>query len=109
MNSYTVSLPDFEYYAEIAWFSSFDIHDLNQEQPMSSSSSVEFCCFSNSIFWFSNCVSRDLLEIHVIIALKWGIHNGNHMNDDVAEVNGSVVPVLPGSFLHEKEPGFEAS
>lgn len=31
------------------------------------------------------------------------------MNDDVAEVDGSVVPVLPRSFLHEKEPGFEAS
>ena len=37
-----------------------------------------------------------------------GVPNGNHMNDDVAEVNGSDPPVLPGSFLHEKEPGYEA-
>ena len=28
----------------------------------------------------------------------------NHMNHDVAEVNG---PMLPGSFLNEKEPGYE--
>jgi len=44
----------FEYYTEIAWLSSFDVHDLNQEQPMSSGSSVVFCCFSNGIF--SKCV-----------------------------------------------------
>ena len=49
------------------------------------------------------------LEIRVIIAPKWGVPNGNHMNDDVAEVNGTVVPMLPGSFLHEKEPGYEAT
>jgi len=30
------------------------------------------------------------------------------MNDDVPEVNGSAPPMLPGSFLHEKEPGYEA-
>jgi len=45
---------------------------------------------------------------HVIIAPKWGIPNGNFMNDDVVEVNGSATPMLPGSFLHEKEPGCEA-
>ena len=32
----------------------------------------------------------------------------NHMNHDVAEVNGSNPPMLPGSFLYEKEPGYEA-
>ena len=31
------------------------------------------------------------------------------MNHDVAEVNGSDPPMLPGSFLYEKEPGYEAS
>ena len=30
------------------------------------------------------------------------------MNHDVAEVNGSDPPMLPGSFLYEKEPGYEA-
>jgi len=30
------------------------------------------------------------------------------MNDDVPEVNGPAPPMLPGSFLHEKEPGSEA-
>ena len=45
----------------------------------------------------------------VIIAPKWGVPNGNHMNDDVAEVNGSAPPMLPGSFLHKKEPGYEAT
>ena len=44
----------------------------------------------------------------VIIAPKWGVPNGTHMNDDVAEVNGSAPPILPGSFLHKKEPGYEA-
>ena len=28
---------------------------------------------------------------------------------DVAEVNGSDPPMLPGSFLDEKEPGYEAT
>ena len=32
----------------------------------------------------------------------------NHMNHDVAEVNGSDPPMLPGSFLYEKEPGYKA-
>jgi len=41
----------------------------------------------------------------VIIAPKWGVPN---MNDDVAEVNGSAPPILPGSFLHNIEPGHEA-
>ena len=31
----------------------------------------------------------------------------NHMNHDVAEVNGSYPSMLPGSFLYEKEPGYE--
>ena len=30
------------------------------------------------------------------------------MNDDMPEVNGSTPPMLPGSFLREKEPGYEA-
>ena len=30
------------------------------------------------------------------------------MNRDVAEVNGSNPPMLPGSFLYEKETGYEA-
>ena len=33
----------------------------------------------------------------------------NHMNHDVAEVNGCDPPMLPGSFLYEKEPGYEAT
>ena len=33
----------------------------------------------------------------------------NHMNHDVAEVNGSDPPMLPGSFLYEKEPGYKAN
>jgi len=63
----------------------------------------EVCCFLT----VSTC-TRGLLEICMIIAPKWGVPNGNHMNDDVVEVNGSDPPVLPGSFLHEKEPGYEA-
>ena len=65
--------------------------------------------FSNSIF------SGQLFIMHtwpsrncIIIAPKWGVPNGNHMNDDVPEVNGSAPPMLPGSFLHKKEPGYEA-
>ena len=30
------------------------------------------------------------------------------MNHDVAKVNGSNPWMLPGSFLYEKEPGYEA-
>ena len=32
----------------------------------------------------------------------------NHMNHDIAEVNYTDPPMLPGSFLYEKEPGYEA-
>jgi len=42
-----------------------------------------------------------LLKIHVIIAPKWGVPNGNHMDDDIAEVNTSAAP---GSFFNEKGP-----
>jgi len=31
------------------------------------------------------------------------------MNDDGAEVNSLDPPMLPGSFLHEKAPTYEAS
>ena len=31
------------------------------------------------------------------------------MNDNVAEVNGLAAPMLPGSFLHAEEPGYEAT
>ena len=41
----------------------------------------------------------------IIIAPTWGIPNGNHMNDDIVEVNG---PAPPNSFLHKKEPEYEA-
>jgi len=39
-----------------------------------------------------------------------GVTTAYHMVDDVhvMEVNGSILPMLPGSFLHEKEPGYEA-
>ena len=30
-----------------------------------------------------------------------------HMNRDIAEVNSSNSPMLPGSFLYEKEPQYE--
>ena len=40
---------------------------------------------------------------------KQGVVAVNHMNRDVAEVNGSDPPMLPGAFLYEKEPGYEAS
>jgi len=30
------------------------------------------------------------------------------MNDDVPGVNGLDPPMLPGSFLHKKESGYEA-
>ena len=38
-----------------------------------------------------------------------GVTTAYHAVDDVAEVNGSIPPMLPGSFLREKEPGYEAS
>ena len=31
------------------------------------------------------------------------------MNHDIVEVNNSGSPMLPGSFLYEKEPGYEAT
>jgi len=38
-----------------------------------------------------------------------GVTTAYHAVDDVAEVNGSIPPMLPGSFLREKERGYEAS
>jgi len=76
---------------------------------MSSDSSDVFCYF---LQWY---IILQLFIMHtwpswnrVIIAPKWGVPDGNHMNDDVAEVNGSASPMLPGSFLHKKEPGYKA-
>ena len=39
---------------------------------------------------------------------KLGAVAVNHINHDVVEVNSSDSPILPGSFLYEKEPGYEA-
>ena len=39
---------------------------------------------------------------------KEGVVTVNHMNHDVAEVNGSDLPMLPGFFLYKKELGYEA-
>jgi len=43
----------------------------------------------------------------VIIAPKWGVPSGNHMNDDVAEVNGSAPPNVARLFPPQ-ELGYEA-
>ena len=51
--------------------------------------------------------SRDNIQFLVIIFNY--LVAVNHMNYDVAEVNGSDPPMLPGSFLCEKEPGYEAN
>ena len=40
---------------------------------------------------------------------KYGVVAVNHMNHDVAEVNGSDPPMFPGSFLYEKEPGYQTT
>ena len=50
----------FEYCAEFAWFSSFEIHDLNQEQPRSSDSFDAFCYFFQ---W--HIILQLLLHAHV--------------------------------------------
>jgi len=42
---------------------------------------------------------------HIIVVPKWVIPNRNHMND-VVEVNRLAPPMLPGSFLQEKEPEY---
>ena len=39
---------------------------------------------------------------------KLGVVAVNHMNHDVAEVNGSDLAMLPGFFLNKKELGNEA-
>ena len=63
--------------------------------------------FSNVIL-FSNgfCMHTWPSRNH---APKWGIPNGNHMNDGIMKVNSLAAPMLPGSFLHEKEPWYETS
>jgi len=65
---------------------------------MSTDSSDALCCFFQ---WYIRLqlfftYVRGLLEIHVIIAPKSGVPNGNHMNDAVAEVNGSAAPNVTG-------------
>ena len=44
-----------------------------------------------------------------MIIFKNRVWTVNHMNHDVAEVNGSDLQMLPGSSLYEKEPWYEAS
>ena len=38
-----------------------------------------------------------------------GVADQYHVVDDVVEVNGFIAPVLPGSFLYKKEPGYKAT
>ena len=46
---------------------------------------------------------------HMTIIQNVGVTTAYHTVDDihVMEVNGSILPMLPGSFLREKEPGYE--
>jgi len=60
---------------------------------MSSDSSDAFCCFFRWYIILQLFIMRTWPSRYcVIIAPKWGVPNGNHMNDDVAEVNGSAPP-----------------
>ena len=76
-------------------------------------SSNALCCFSLSLF----PTTLNLLEILMHVTLQkshdnfknWGVVTVNHMNHDIAEVNGSNLRMLPGSFVYEKEPGYEAT
>ena len=70
---------------------------------MSFDSSEAFCCFFHGML-FCNCFYMCMWPSwnHIIIVPKSGIPNGNHLNNDEVEV-------LPGSFLHEKEPRYKAS
>ena len=47
-------------------------------------------------------------QSHDIVSML-GVADQYHAVDDVAEVNGFIPPMLPGSFLYEKEPGYEAT
>ena len=51
-----------------------------------------------------------LVTRHMTIIQNIGVTTAYHTVDDVhvMEVNGSILPMLPGSFLREKEPGYEA-
>ena len=68
------------------------------------------CCFSLSLFPtplnFLKKLTHVALQNHMIIR---GVVTVNHMNHDIAEINSSNLRMLPGSFLHEKEPGYEAT
>ena len=57
--------------------------------------------YYSATVYYAHVASRNC----VIIAPKWGVPDGNHMNDDIAEVKGSLPPMFQGSFLHKKEPG----
>ena len=41
--------------------------------------------------------------------LKWDMVTINHMNHDLAKINGFDPRMIPGSFLYKKEPGYEAT
>ena len=66
---------------------------------------VTLCCFSLSfskkrvLVYVPSQKSHDNFQ-------KQGMVTVNHMNHDIAEVNGSDPPMLPGSFLYKKEPGY---
>ena len=66
---------------------------------MSFDSSGAFYCFSNGIYvsnYFNMRMSPSTNRI--IIAPKWGVPSGNHVNDDVAEVKGSAAPNVTRLF-----------
>ena len=73
-------------------------------------SSNTLCCLSLSLFSTALNLFENLhtwpRKNHM---QKWGVVTVNHMNYDVVEVNGPDPRMLPGSFLYEKEPGYEAN
>jgi len=106
VNSYTVSLPFLNTVLRLPGSQVLKFVILTKSSQCLLICSVAFSngILFSQLFFMCTWPSRNC----IIIAPKWGIPNGNHMNDDVTEVNGSAPPKLPGSFLHKKEPGYVA-
>ena len=88
----------------MTWFSGFEIHDINQEQLIWSLLTLLRRSAAFSMVYYS----QTGLHAHILLLQMGHSQWKSHEQWCSRSINGSDPQVLPGSFLHKKEPGHEA-
>ena len=103
VNSHTVSLPVLNTVLRLPGAQVLKFMILSKSSQCLLTLLMHSVAFSNGLL-FSNCFYVHTLPSRqcVIIVPKWNVPNGNHLNDDVAEVNGLAATIVTRLFPPQK-------